>query len=79
MSKYSKLKFRAVCFSDGMNGMHRQEFRNDEYGINCEKYKESHKHPWVVTYSVEDLPGKIFKTGKEVIQALEKLNGGQKE
>ena len=69
----NNIEFKAVAFYQLVNRGHRQVFKNEEYGITSIAEKIDRDHPWTKAFIVDRFPGKVFKSGKEVIEAFESI------
>lgn len=67
------LEFVATMFARMGNGGHQQVKRNGEYGITITSTKQDRDHPWVTIYEVDRFSGKVFKSGKEVVDAFREI------
>jgi hypothetical protein len=65
-----KLPLTSVSFMDGGNGYKLQVYENKELGIGVVKERVSHKAHWTFDWSISILPGKVFKSYKELNEAV---------
>jgi len=70
----NKLAMRPMMFSDGAKGWALQEYRNDEFGITVVKERQDRQSPFVERWTIDRLPGKAFKSFKDIKKALEAID-----